>query len=170
MRKVVAILVISSIVLSGCSRLRDSRLNPGNWFGGGRTAPVAGTTGAEANPLIPKTTRIRRKDRKQIYRGTPVDQVTSVIVEPTTAGAIIRVTGVSLQQGAFDVRLIADNKGEPANGGLTYRLMALQPTDTPQGQVRQRTLHAGQFVSNHDLAVTQTIRVIGARNERVIKP
>ncbi len=164
MRKVVAVLVISSIVLSGCSRLRDSRLNPGNWFGGGKPQPVA-TAQGEANPLIPQRTRIRRRDLKKIYTGTPVDQVSSVKIERTTAGAIVRVTGISLQQGAHDVRLTSDNDGEPVGGVLTFRLMAEQPRDTPQGQPRQRTIHAGRFVSKHDLAVTNTVRVIGARNE-----
>lgn len=169
MRRFVAVLVVSSIVLSGCSRLRDSRLNPGNWFGGGNAQPVA-TTGSEANPLIPKQTRIRRKDRIKIYRGTPVDQVTNVRIEPTSAGAIVHVTGVSLQQGAHDVRLTAENDGEPLGGVLILRLMALQPNDTPQGQARQRTIHAGRFVSNNDLAATRTIRIIGARNELTANP
>ncbi|WP_299844075.1 hypothetical protein [uncultured Roseovarius sp.] len=169
MRRFVAILVVSSIVLSGCSRLRDSRINPGNWFGGGSSQPAV-TNGSEANPLIPKQTRIRRKDKRKIYRGTPVDQVTSVQVEPTTSGAIIRVSGVSLQQGAHDVRLTSENDGEPIGGVLTLRLRALQPTNTPQGQARQRTLHAGRFVSNNDLALTNTIRVIGARNEITARP
>ena len=165
MRTFVAVLVISSMVLSGCSRLRDSRLNPGNWFGGGSSRPVA-SAASETNPLIPRETRIRRRDRREVYTGTPVDQVTDVRIETTTAGAIVRVTGVSLQQGAYDVRLVADNDGDPVNGVLTMRLMAVQPRDTPQGSPRLRTLHAGRFVSNNDLAISNTIRVIGARNER----
>lgn len=168
MRTFVAVLVISSIVLSGCSRLRDSRLNPGNWFGGGRSVPVA-TSAEAANPLIPERTTLRRRDRREIYLGTPVDQVTDLKVERTTAGAIVRVTGVSLQQGAHDVRLISDTNGDPVDGVLTLKLMALQPTDQPQGQARQRTVHAGRFVSNNDLAATRTIRIVGARNERVTK-
>ncbi|MEO3414077.1 hypothetical protein AAFO92_05410 [Roseovarius sp. CAU 1744] len=165
MRTFVTVLVISSMVLSGCARLRDSRLNPGNWFGGGSPQPVAAEPG-QANPLIPRETRIRRRDRREIYTGTPVDQITGVSIEPTTAGAIIRVTGVSLQQGAYDVRLISDTNGEPVNGVLTLRLMAVQPRDTPQGNPRQRSVQAGRFVSNNDLAIASTIRVIGARNER----
>ncbi len=167
MRTFVTVLLISSIVLAGCSRLRDSRLNPGNWFGGSRSEPVATASASNANPLIPRETRIRRRDRREIYTGTPVDQVTKITVEPTTSGAIVSVTGVSLQQGAYDVRLRADNDGEPVDGVLTYRLLAVQPTNTPQGQPRQRTVHAGRFVSNNDLDQTRTIRVIGARNQQV---
>ncbi len=168
MRTFVAVLLISSIVLSGCSRLRDSRLNPGNWFGGSRSVPVA-TSSEAANPLIPERTTIRRRDRREIYVGTPVDQVTDLKVERTTAGAIVHVTGISLRQGAFDVRLISDTKGDPVDGVLIFKLLAVQPTNQPQGQPRQRTVHVARFVSNNDLAATRTIRVIGARNERVTK-
>lgn len=168
MRTFVAVLVISSIVLSGCSRLRDSRLNPGNWFGGSKSQPVATST-TSANPLIPERTTLRRRDRREIYNGTPVDQITKLEVERTAAGAIVRVTAISLQQGAYDVRLISDTEGDPVDGVLTFRLLALQPTDQPQGQPRQRTLHAARFVSNNTLSTTRTIRVVGARNERVTK-
>ncbi len=168
MRTFVAVLVISSIVLSGCSRLRDSRLNPGNWFGGSKSQPVATST-TSANPLIPERTSIRRRDRREIYRGTPVDQITDLKVERTTAGAIVHVTAISLRQGAFDVRLISDTDGEPVDGVLTFQLLAVQPTNQPQGQPRQRTVHAARFVSNNDLAATSTIRVTGSRNERVTK-
>ena len=169
MRTFVAVLVISSMVLSGCSRLRDSRLNPGNWFGGGSSPQPVAATPAEVNPLIPQQTRIRLRDRKKIYTGTPVDQVTAISLEPTTSGAIVKVTGVSLQQGAYDVRLTSED-GEPVNGVLTYRLLAEQPRDTPQGSPRQRTVQAGEFLTNSVLAATQTIRVIGARNEQTINP
>lgn len=168
MRSFVTVLVISSIVLSGCSRLRDSRLNPGNWFGGGAAEPVAAAPG-QANPLIPERTRLRRSERRSIYTGTPVDQVTDVRIETTTSGAIVRVTGVSLQQGAFDVRLLADNEGDPVDGVLTLRLLAEQPRDTAQGSPRQRTVEAGRFISKNTLARTRSIRVIGARNERAAR-
>lgn len=172
MRTFLAILVISSMVLSGCSRLRDSRLNPGNWFGKSTSRPVATAPAgqaAEVNPLIPVRTTVRLRDRREVYQGTPVDQITNVAVERTTAGAIVRVTAVSLQQGAYDVRLTSETDGDPVDGVLTLRMMAVQPTDEPQGSPRQRTIHAARFVSNNDLASTRTIRVVGARNEHTTR-
>lgn len=172
MRTLLTVLVISSVALSGCSRLQDSRLNPGNWFGKSKSTPVArpaGQTAAEANPLIPEVTSVFRRKKVEVYEGTPVDQVTDLSVERTTSGAIIRVTGTSLQQGAYDVRLISNTDDKPVNGELTYRLMAVQPTNTPQGAPRQRTLNSGKFVSNHVLAETRVIRVIAARNERTTR-
>ena len=172
MRTFLTILVISSMVLSGCSRLRDSRLNPGNWFGKSAPRAVATAPGgqsAEANPLIPVRTSIRRRDKREIYLGTPVDRITNVSVERTTAGAIVRVTAVSLQQGAYDVRLTSDTDGDPVDGVLTFRMMALQPTNEPQGLPRQRTVHAARFVSHNDLATTRIIRVVGARNEHTTR-
>lgn len=169
MRTVLTVLLISSVALAGCSRLKDSRINPGNWFGKSKSTQVAqpqGQTKAEPNPLIPQRTNVFRPDKTEVYLGTPVDQVTDLSVERTTSGAIVRVTAVSLQQGAFDVRLTTTTDGEPVDGVLTYRLMAVQPTDTAQGSPRQRTLHAARYVSNNVLERTRTIRVIGARNER----
>ncbi len=174
MRGFLTILVISSIVLSSCSRLRDSRLNPGNWFGKSepRQVQTAQTAEDEINPLIPEERPSifrRNKDKEANYQGTPVDQVTTLKVEPTPTGAIIRVTGIALQQGAYDVRLTNETDGEPVDGVLTYRLMAVQFTNTPQGAPQQRTLHAATFVSNADIDATRTIVVRGLRNEQVVR-
>ncbi len=169
MRVLLTVMVISSVALSGCSRLQESRLNPGNWFGKSKSTQSAQPrtqTTAEANPLIPETSSVFRRDKTEVYLGTPVDQVTALSVEPTTSGAIVRVTAMALQQGAFDVRLTTQTDGKPVNGVLTFRLLALQPTDTPQGSPRQRTLHAARFIPNTILDDTRTIRVIAARNER----
>ena len=165
MRAFVIILVVSSMALSGCSRLRDSKLNPGNWFGKSQSRPVAGATVSD-NPLIPqKSGGLFRRGSREVYYGTPVDRITDVKVEQTSTGAIVHVTAVSLQQGAYDVRLTSANNGDPVDGVLTYRLMAVQPRDMPQGSPRQRTIHAGRYVSNSVLAATRSIVVIGARNQ-----
>lgn len=168
MRKTVASLVVLSLTLAGCSGWRDSRVNPGNWFGNSRAeARTETATPAQTNPLIPEETSIfRRGNKEEVYLGTPVDQITDLTIERTSSGAIVKATGQTLQQGAYDVRLTSDTEGEPVDGVLTLEMKALQPTNTPQGPERVRRATAGYFLSNQDLAKVRTIRVLGERNAR----
>ena len=165
MRKSLAGLVIVSMTLSACGGWRDSRVNPSNWFGNSRSDPVSESP-AQTNPLIPEQTNsiFRRRAVEEVYDGTPVDQITALTVERTSIGAIIRVEGVTLRQGAYDVRLTSETEGEPVNGVLELTLAALQPDDTPQGPERSRTVTTGRALSATDLEAITTIRVIGARN------
>jgi hypothetical protein len=161
-----------AFALSGCSGFRDSRINPRNWFGRSTSQPrtAAASTAAGGNPLIPERedSIFRRAPRVVVYEGTPVDQVTDLSIEPTSDGAIISVTGQTLRQGAFDVRLVPEQPADaPVAGVLSYELRALQPTDTPQGPPRTRQVNAGVFVSNEDISRVTRVRVRGLRNERV---
>jgi hypothetical protein len=171
MRKFLAILVISSVVLSGCGRMRDSKVNPANWFGKRNhrvaTAPAAP---AEVNPLIPQKTSILRKDKSEKYFGTPVDNVVSMSIEKLPSGAIIHVIGVTRLQGAYDVRLTSDSKGDPVDGVLSFTLKAVQPLDQPQGPQQARTVHVARFVSNGDLKKSSLIRIVGGQNVISKKP
>lgn len=154
--------------LAGCGGgFRNSRANPRNWFGGARTRsrPVAAEP-EQTNPLIPKEedSIFRRRRDKNTYEGTLVDQITSLEIEPTNDGGIVRVEGRTLRQGAYDVRLDSDSDGKPVNGVLEFKLKAIQPSDTPQGPAGARTVIAATFVSAQDLEATQTVRVLAARN------
>lgn len=169
MQRRVFLSLVAMSVLAGCGGYRRSRANPRNWFG--RSTPrrrPAEPAPANTNPLIPqREDTIFRRRRDKVYEGTPVDQVTRMVIERTSDGAIIRVEGVTLQQGAFDVRLVSETDDKPVNGRLDYRLMAIQPEDQPQGPERARTVLAAVFVSNQVLERSDEIRVIGARNEQI---
>ena len=166
MRKFMAVLIISSVALTGCGRLRDSRVNPANWFGKRPPRPVASAPGesTEVNPLIPQQTSIFRRDKSVKYTGTPVANVISMSLEKLPTGAIIHVVGVSQLQGAYNVRLTSDSKGDPVNGVLTFKLKAIQPLDQPQGPQQARTIHVARFVSNGDLESASVIQIIGGQN------
>ncbi len=165
------VLIMCSLIATGCSRVADSRLNPANW-GSGNSRPAQTDRGNSANPLIPEDTSVSifKRNREEVYEGTPVDRIASLAVEHTTDGAIVKVTGITLQQGAYDVRITSESEGDPVNGVLLYDLKAIQPTNTPQGPPYQRTVHAGRFVSKENLALTQRIIVRGLRNEHVSTP
>lgn len=164
MRTFLIFAVISSLLLGGCSGWRESRVNPANWFGNSRSVPAQPATAQERNPLIPDQTGLFGRNRDEVYLGTLVDQVTDVVVEPTAGGAIVRVTGLTARQGAFDVRLTSETDDKPVEGVLTYSLKAVQPQNTPQGPQVARTLNAAKFVSSNTLAEVGTIRIVGARN------
>ncbi len=162
MRGLVTLLTISSLTLAGCSGFRDSRANPANWFGQSATAPrSAPVQDAAVNPLIPEqsTSIFRRKRGPEVYVGTPIYAVKDVVVEPSAGGAIVKATGYSLQQGAFDVRLWPENGGAPVDGMLTYTMRAIQRVDTPQGPEQTRLVSAGQFVSSQTLDKVRGVRV-----------
>lgn len=173
MRTLLSLLVISSLTLAGCSGWRDSRVNPTNWFGSSEPRRVVQADGTEdVNPLIPERTGIfDKRPEDTSYEGTPVDQITALSIERTPGGAIVRATGQTLRQQAFDARLVApgdeDDDLTQVDGVLTFRLSAIQSQTAPQGPERTRRIHVARFVSDQTLAQTRSIRVIGARNERV---
>ncbi|SEK53072.1 hypothetical protein SAMN05443999_101605 [Roseovarius azorensis] len=169
MRRRVFLSLAAASVVAGCGGFRQSRINPRNWFGRSRSRRVAEMSAENTNPLIPQQEdSIFRRRRTEVYAGTPVDQISEMVIERTSDGAIIRVTGLPLRQGAYDVRLIPENKdGKPENGALVYRLMAVQSDTMPQGQPRMREVRAAAFVSAPKLERTDIIRVVGARNEQV---
>ncbi|MEI4263589.1 hypothetical protein [Roseovarius sp. D0-M9] len=166
MRSLVTLVTISGLTLAGCSGLRDSRVNPANWFGQSRTTPVAASADATVNPLIPEArdSIFQRKSDEETYQGTPIYAVEGVVIERSSGGAIVKATGLSLRQGAYDVRLSPENKGEPVGGVLTYTMRAVQRADTPQGPEQTRRVSAGAFISTQTLEETSEIRVLGQTN------
>lgn len=170
MQRRVFLSMTGAFALAGCSGFRQSRINPRNWFGRSTARPRESAPSDGSNPLIPeRENRIfRRGPREEVYEGTPVDQIMALAVERTSDGAIIRVTGQTLRQGAFDLRLIPEHDEDaPVGGVLSYELRAVQPSDTPQGPARTRQVQAGVFVSNQTLERVTEVRVRGLRNERV---
>ncbi|WP_454276685.1 hypothetical protein [Roseovarius sp. MBR-154] len=161
--------MVGAFVLAGCG---GSRLNPRNWFGRSselRRTQVEGPTEA-SNPLIPERedTIFSRRREKEVYEGTLVDQVTALELKPTTDGAILRVEGLPLRQGAYDVRLVPDNPdAEPVEGVLGFELRAIQSDNTPQGSERSRRVMAGVAISKQTVERTSEVRVRGARNEQI---
>ena len=168
MRTFLTLLVISTLVLSSCSRWRDSRVNPSNWFGNSRSTPVAATV-ENPNPLIPARTSIFKRDKREVYEGTLVREVTDLAIEPTSTGGIVRVTGLSTLQGAHDVRLTSEEDDEPVDGVLTFSLRAVQPNDQGLGTRAGRTVRVGRYVSSQVLARTTSIRIVAETNVRSVR-
>lgn len=161
MRNLVTVLMISSLGLAGCSGFRDSGANPANWFGRSSTIqhPV---TADGSNPLIPEASNsiLSRRPSIENYPGTPIYAVQAIEITPSSGGAILKATGVALRQGAYDVRLVPENRGMPVNGVLSFSMQAIQPQNTPQGSERTRRVSAGKFISAQTLEQVQELRVL----------
>ena len=145
MRVPILAVVILSLALPGCARLRESRFNPLNWFGPGREAAVTDLY-------------VRPEDPRAL-----VAQVTLLKIEPYPGGAIVRATGVPPTQGYWEAELVAQPVDE--NGQLVYEFRVfppLVPTATGAPYARQITVAAA--ISTIALQGVGTVVVQGAGN------
>lgn len=143
--------LMALLLLTACAKVRDSRLNPFNWFQKSAVTtlePKGGySTAADTRPLV--------------------DQVLSLVVEPVAGGAIVRATGLPPTQGWWSADLVADAEGKPVDGVLTFRfVLAPPPNPAPVSTQQSREITAGVYLSTIDLAEVREITVVGARNAR----
>ena len=170
MRKPLTVLLTASLLLSACGGWSTSRVNPTNWFGSSSSTPVPATEGTTvaANPLIPANADrqgvLSRPD--QVDKSVPIQSITALSVEPTTTGAILRVTGLASRQGAYNTGLRLDRSEENiANGTLSYTFRVVYPNEpTPQGSEPTRTITEAVSLSTKDLEGIKLIRVVGELN------
>ncbi|OUD10963.1 hypothetical protein BVC71_05740 [Marivivens niveibacter] len=113
------------ITISGCARISQSRLNPLNWFGPAEPAAVA-TEETVIRPLIPQNRAIVFVDER-----VPADQVTSLAIERTNDGAIIRATALVTGQ-PYNAELVLLGL---ENGTATYAFVTERGASTGQQSV-----------------------------------
>jgi hypothetical protein len=156
-----------TLSLSACA----SSLNPFNW-GSGEAPPSADATAlSSTNPLIPTGGGLFNRSAPEVipYLGTPVDQVTELVVERTPGGVIIRATGRANRPGVFAARLSPVTEGEvPIDGVLSYRLEAIKPgsSSAPVSGLAQ-DFTVARALTVQQLASVNTIRVESATNALV---
>lgn len=171
MRKTLPLLLAAALALTACGTIRDSRINPFNWFGQSRSEPIAQT--ANTNPLIPRRAGLfaRARAEEAVYLGRPFEQVTDLTIEQVPGGAIIRATGLAARQGIYSVQLTPENEEEEAvDGVLTYRLEGIRPTrPTPVGTRPTREVIAARRVTDQQLRGVRQIRVEGQLNAQVAR-
>jgi hypothetical protein len=132
------------LVVAGCGAIRESRLNPFNWFG-------------RAEPRETVTTAAPQDERLLVA------QVLTLSVDPYSTGAIIRAKGIPPTQGWWEAELVARPLDE--NGVLVYDFRVFPPiTNTPQGTPRSREITVATSLSNVKLDQVREIVVQGATN------
>ena len=170
MRLTLSALLVATLTVSACATVRDSAVNPLNWFGGSRSEPIRPDPRAETNPLIPQNDRVglfsNLRAQAEVYVGTPVDQVTDLVIERVPGGAIVRATGIVDQDRVYDIRLTTESdENTPVDGVLTYQLRGVHADrSTRTLSQRVRTVTAARRLTDQELAEIRVIRVEGRRN------
>ncbi len=133
--------------LAGCG---DSGLNPFGWLGGQ----------SETEETLNDFEIVTIEDPRPL-----VPQVTSLRIDRTPGGAIIRASGLPQQQGWHSASLVVRDDGVATNGVLTYDFRAIPPTTATRGSTAQsREITVARTISNIALQNIRTIRVVGASN------
>lgn len=149
MTRTIAALLVAALAVTGCGRIRDSKINPFNWFGGSKEEKVQVVDGVPEDPR------------------PLVQEVTGLEVARQPGGAIVTATGLPPTQGWYDAALLPANDGQAEDGVLTYRFVVNQPlelrrTSTPQS----REVTAAVYLSDIRLQDVRKIVVQGAANSR----
>ncbi len=136
------------VLVAGCSRIAESRFNPFNWFGQDEEISVVAPTVIEdPRPLVA--------------------QVTSVSIEQTPGGAILRAVGLPPRQGYWSPALIENSRGD---GVVSYQFRLAQPLEPTRVSTQQsREVVVGIFLSDLALAGVREIRVLGAQSSRAVR-
>lgn len=138
--------LVALTVLSACGGLRDSRLNPFNWFGRSEPAVQVQT----AKPTDPRAL---------------VDQVLTMAVEAYPGGAIVRATGLPPTQGYWEAELVARPLDE--NGVLVLDFRVFPPIAAASVANQQsREITVAYSLSDIKLQAISEIVVQGAGNAR----
>jgi hypothetical protein len=168
-----SVLLVVSLSLGACGFVRDSALNPVNWFGRGTSVAMPSADGKAVNPLIPQSSGLfgNRNKGPAAYVGQPFDEITNLTIERVAGGAIVRATGLAARQGIYAVQLTPATPDETAvDGVLTYRLEGVEPDkNTAVGSPATREVTAARKVTDQNLIGVRSIRVEGLRNAQVAR-
>ncbi len=135
------------IALAGCGGMRDSKLNPFNWFKRSETRVAVDV------PEDPSDTR------------PLVETVLDLKVEPIPGGAIVRARGLPPTQGWWDAELVLKPTDE--TGVLVYEFRLSQPDKPTDANIpRSREIDVAIYVSDYKLEFVNEIVVQGATNAR----
>ena len=173
MRISLTVLLAASVSLGACGVVRNSVLNPSNWFDRSTSESIEAVDEKPVNLLIPQESGLFAKKRADDanYVGKPLDEIVDLTIERIAGGAIIRATGRAYRQGIYSVRLTPVVEDEtPVNGVLTYRLEGVKPNaNTAVGASATREVTAARKLTDQDLRGVRTIRVEGVRNAQVAR-
>lgn len=159
MRPLLPIMLCTTLAITGCSRITESRLNPFNWFGASEaTAPV--DENGQLRPLIPENATATTIDTRGL-----IGNISSMRVDRTPDGAIVRATGIATTQGQFNAQLVPVG----IDGGvLTLVFRVAQPAGAQTGgTTASRQISAAYVVDQATLASIRSVRVQAQENSLI---
>lgn len=155
MRPVLPLILCATMVVTGCSRIADSRINPLNWFG--RSQAVASSDGQSTPPPL-----VRAEQGTNVVdtRGL-VGTVTALSVDRTADGAIVRATGSTTAPAQFNAQLVPLG----IDAGVLTLAFRVQTPETSRSLLPQpRQITAAHLLSNRELSSIRSVRVEGNQN------
>lgn len=169
MIKPVSILLVSTLVLTSCGAVRDSRLNPFNWFGRSTSTATSAAEVApeQVNPLIPKRRSVFSPVKVE-DPGILISSVSELTVERRPGGALVLAVGTADRMGPYDARLKKVD-AESVDGQLVYEFRIKNTTGPSGGNDRLRSVKVAVALSNQELETVRVIKVRAANNERVTR-
>ena len=145
MKRTILVALCAVLVVAGCARVRESRINPFNWFGGAQ-----------------RETRFELPSETQDDR-LLAPEVLDLSVEPYSAGALVKAVARTPDQGWWEAELVARPIDE--NGVLVYDLRMFPPiTQTPVGTPASREITVAASISAVTLERVTRIVVQGETN------
>lgn len=148
MRRTLTAALIAVTVLGACGSMRDSRLNPFNWFKKSEESQLMGPVAQDA------------ADPRSL-----VADVVDLKVEPYPGGAIIRARGLPPTQGYWDAELVARPLDE--NGVQVFDFYVFPPLIPMDANIPQsREVNVATSLSDIKLEAITQIVVQGANNAR----
>lgn len=163
MRRQVIISGLVFTLMVGCASVRDSRLNPFNWFGGSEPVQVQQVTPTTLPTLAP------RKGYPHFVDTRPLAPVISdVSVVKSASGAIVTATTTLPSTGYYDAELVRVASAQPNTLMFEYRLRPPAKA-APTGTAAQRQLTTARSLSEAEIAGVRTIIVKGANGARQVR-
>lgn len=151
MKRTTSAVLLTVMLVTACSTIRDSRINPFNWFGRDRSEAV-------------ETVEIRT-----VLDDRPlVGEVLSLNVDPIPEGAIIRAIGLPATQGFWDADLVVAPSDDPSRLVLEFRIVPPIERRRP-GTQRSREVLAGTTISTARLEGVRSVTVVGRTNQRTVR-
>lgn len=161
-RLALPVLAAALALTSGCSSLRESGLNPTNWFGGARMAPAA-MPRENLPDLVPARGGVRVVDRREL-----VAEVLSVSAGAVNGGLMVQATGIAPTQGFYNAELV--RVPSQTQGLLRLAFRAQRPAGAAAiGSPRSRRIAVATVLSPEALAGIRRIRVEAAGSAREIR-
>jgi hypothetical protein len=136
-----------AVAVAGCAGVRQSKLNPFNWFKKSQPRETIVLPGEKSDPR------------------PLVDTVLSMNVEPIPGGAVVRARGVTPTQGWWDAELVPQDLDD--KGVLVYEFRLFPPPGRADVNTqRSREIDVAIYISDVKLESVREIVVQGATNAR----
>ena len=151
MKKTLILLTLTT-ALTACATVRDSRVNPLNWFDRDKAATTSFEE--ELKPLVPESKVVTTIDTRP-----QIASVSSVEVAPAQGGFLVTATGLPSQAGGFNADLVPTGQD---GGVLTLSFRIVYPDRAVTG--RATAVNTARFFSNGDYPGVSSVRVTGQSN------